>query len=151
MSICYSIQFFYLLFQDLKEVEDLLKKLKNNTQGQNDTITERLKNITMEAENMAKDVETKMKQIEGMMVFFIIAISQQSDWISRLPWLKMYSNCLLILCFVLQLISVLEKRIQNALQNKMNKTKELEDLLVEAMSLQEYIAEKVSNYSQCAT
>lgn len=79
MSSCYSIQFFYLLFQDLKEVEDLLKKLKNNTQGQNDTITEHLKNITMEAENMAKDVETKMKQIEGMMVFFIIAISQQSD------------------------------------------------------------------------
>ncbi|XP_060770777.1 laminin subunit beta-4 isoform X2 [Neoarius graeffei] len=96
--------------KDLKEVEDLLKKLKNNTQGQNDTITEHLKNITMEAENMAKDVETKMKQIE-----------------------------------------VLEKRIQNALQNKMNKTKELEDLLVEAMSLKEYIVEKVSNYSQCAT
>lgn len=79
MSICYSIQFFYLLFQDFEEVEDQLNKLKNNTQGLNDTITEHLKNITMEAENMAKDVETKMKQIEGMIVFFIIAIPQQSD------------------------------------------------------------------------
>lgn len=58
------IQFF---FQDLHQAEEQLKKLKNNTQGLNDTITDHLKNITMEAENMAKDVGTKMKQIEGMM------------------------------------------------------------------------------------
>lgn len=69
MSFCYSILFFYLLFQDLEEVEEKLERLKNNTQGLNDTITEHLKNITMEAENMAKDVETKMKQIEGMIMF----------------------------------------------------------------------------------
>lgn len=69
MCICYSFLTFCLLFQDLEEVEEQFKKLKNNTQGLNDTIKEHLKNITMEAENMAKDVETKMKQIEGTIVF----------------------------------------------------------------------------------
>lgn len=55
-------------FQDLEEVEEQLKKLKNNTQGLNDTALEHLKNITIETENMAKDVENKMKQIEGRIV-----------------------------------------------------------------------------------
>ncbi|MCI4381845.1 hypothetical protein PGIGA_G00256690 [Pangasianodon gigas] len=96
--------------KDLEEIEEQLKKLRNNTQGLNDTRTEHLKNVTMEAENMAKDVENKMKQIE-----------------------------------------VLEERIQNAVQHKMNKMKELEVLLAEAMSLKEYIVEKVDNYSQCGT
>ncbi|XP_058264408.1 laminin subunit beta-4 isoform X2 [Hemibagrus wyckioides] len=52
--------------KDLEEIEEKLKKLKNNTQGLNDSITEHLKNITMEAKNMAKDVEDKMKQIEEL-------------------------------------------------------------------------------------
>lgn len=69
MCICHSFLIFCLLFQDLEEVEEQFKKLKNNTQGLNDTIKEHLKNITMEAENMAKDVETKRKQIEGTIVF----------------------------------------------------------------------------------
>ncbi|KAM9497011.1 laminin subunit beta-4 [Clarias gariepinus] len=96
--------------KDLEEVEEQLKKLKNNTQGLNDTALEHLKNITIETENMAKDVENKMKQIQ-----------------------------------------VLEKRIQTAVQDKMNKMKELEDLLAEATSLRQYIVEKVDNYSQCGS
>lgn len=69
MSNCSSIPLFYLLFQDFDDLEKQFKKLKNNTQGLNDTINEHLKNITMEAENMAKDVESKMEQIEGMIGF----------------------------------------------------------------------------------
>lgn len=58
-----------------------------------------------------------------------------------------------IICkyFPLRLISDLEKRIQNAVQQKMNKMEELEVLLAEAMSLKKYIVEKVDNYSQCGT
>lgn len=52
---------------------------------------------------------------------------------------------------ILQLVSVLEKRIQNAVEYKMNKMKELEVLLAEAKSLQEFIVEKVDNYSQCGS
>ncbi|KAI5627047.1 laminin subunit beta-4 precursor, partial [Silurus asotus] len=50
--------------EDLGDVEEQLEKLKNISQGLNDTRTEHLKKIKKEAENMANDVEFKMNQIE---------------------------------------------------------------------------------------
>ncbi|XP_076863385.1 laminin subunit beta-4 [Brachyhypopomus gauderio] len=54
--------------KDLDEVAEQFKKLtdKNNTQIANDEANERLKNIKMEAENMAKDIENKISQIEEL-------------------------------------------------------------------------------------
>lgn len=125
--------------------------MKNHSQGLNDTITEHLKNITKEAENMVKDVGTKMKQIEGKIVFQVAAVPQQSMWI--LNDFSVNEISLFILCkdFILQLVSDLEKRIQDAVQNKMNKMKELDALLTETMSLRQYIVDKVNNYLQCGT
>lgn len=54
-------------------MEDQLKKLKNNSQSLNGTLTEHLKNLTMEAENMAKDVGAKMKQIEGKILSNVLS------------------------------------------------------------------------------
>uniref|UniRef100_A0A4W4F1K0 Laminin subunit beta-1 n=1 Tax=Electrophorus electricus TaxID=8005 RepID=A0A4W4F1K0_ELEEL len=53
---------------DLEEVAEQFKKLtdKNTTKSANDEANERLKNIKMEAENMAKDVENKISQIEEL-------------------------------------------------------------------------------------
>ncbi|XP_026876532.2 laminin subunit beta-4 [Electrophorus electricus] len=54
--------------KDLEEVAEQFKKLtdKNTTKSANDEANERLKNIKMEAENMAKDVENKISQIEEL-------------------------------------------------------------------------------------
>ncbi|XP_072529806.1 laminin subunit beta-4 [Salminus brasiliensis] len=52
--------------KDLQEVIEKFKNLteKNKTQSTSGTAIERLNNIKMEAENMAKDIEDKIKQIE---------------------------------------------------------------------------------------
>lgn len=59
--------FSLLFWQDLKELKEQFEKLKSNNKNQrfNDEANERLKNITMETEKLAKEVEDKMKQIEG--------------------------------------------------------------------------------------
>ena len=57
-----------VLFQGLTELIEQFKNLteKNRTQGANEVANERLNNIKTEAENMAKDIEDKLNQIEGM-------------------------------------------------------------------------------------
>ncbi|KAL0154835.1 hypothetical protein M9458_049098, partial [Cirrhinus mrigala] len=51
---------------DLEELKEQFEKLKRNgtNQNVNEEANERLKNITMEAETLAKNVEDKMKKIE---------------------------------------------------------------------------------------
>lgn len=53
---------------DVKQVEDLFNKLKETDTNQDleNTANERLKNITMEAEKIRKDVEDKMRNIEEL-------------------------------------------------------------------------------------
>jgi len=57
----------FLHLQDLEELKEQFEKLKQNSTNQNvnEEANERLKNITMEAEKLAKYVEDKMKKIEG--------------------------------------------------------------------------------------
>ena len=57
--------------QGVQEVEDLFKELKekNTNQDLEDIASTRLKNITMEAEKLRKDVADKMQNIEGVVFF----------------------------------------------------------------------------------
>lgn len=57
-----------LHWQDLEELKEQFEKLKLNSTNQNVSgeAKERLKNITTEAENLAKYVADKMKETEGM-------------------------------------------------------------------------------------
>ena len=68
-NICFV--YFYFAFavqQELPEVEDLFEVLKekNTNQDLEDIASTRLKNITMEAEKLRKEVADKMKNIEGV-------------------------------------------------------------------------------------
>ncbi|XP_066523971.1 laminin subunit beta-4 [Hoplias malabaricus] len=54
--------------KDLMDAMEQFKNLteKNQTQGANDAANERLNNIKLEAENLAKDIEDKLSQIEDL-------------------------------------------------------------------------------------
>lgn len=57
-----------MCLQDIKNITDLFETLKDKKDNHtaNAEVDDRLKNITAEVEKMAKDVEDKMKKIEGL-------------------------------------------------------------------------------------
>lgn len=76
--------------KDLKELKEQFEKLKLNstTQNVNEEANERLKNITIEAETLAKNVEVKMKEIEELDKRILVAAERKEEKIKDLEALQ---------------------------------------------------------------
>ncbi|KAI7811799.1 laminin subunit beta-4 precursor [Triplophysa rosa] len=80
--------------KDLEELKEQFEKLKSNNKNQsvNDEASERLKNITMETEKLAKDVEDKMKQIEDLEKRILDAAQRKEEKMKDLEDLQKEAN-----------------------------------------------------------
>ncbi|XP_056307443.1 laminin subunit beta-4 [Danio aesculapii] len=76
--------------KDLEELKEQFEKLKLNSTNQNVSgeANERLKNITMEAENLAKYVEDKMKEIEDLEAKILVSNERKDEMMKELEELQ---------------------------------------------------------------
>lgn len=80
--------------KNLEELKEQFDKLKSNNKNQsvNEEANERLKNITMETEQLAKDIEDKMKRIEDLENSILDAAQRKEEKMKDLEELQKEAN-----------------------------------------------------------